>query len=101
MREYWIVDPEQLLLTVLTLNGVEYAVAQECRPGDTAKSLMLGGLAIAFDDVLALGADKQDKSGGSSMTNAAIISTMAERLIELGGISADRVRSHPAGYRHF
>jgi Uma2 family endonuclease len=30
------------------------------------------------------------------MANAAIISTMAERLVELGSISADRVRSRPA-----
>jgi Uma2 family endonuclease len=58
VHEYWIVDPEQSLLTVLTLDGSEYRVAHECRPGDTARSLLLDGLTIAFDDILALGANK-------------------------------------------
>lgn len=54
VREYWIVDPEQSLLTVLTLAGSEFTVAQECRPGDTACSPLLDGLTIALNDILAL-----------------------------------------------
>ena len=54
VSEYWIIDPEQSLLTVLTLAGSEYTVAQECLPGDIARSLLLDGLTIALNDILAL-----------------------------------------------
>lgn len=57
VREYWIVDPEQSLVSVLTLNGSEYETVQECRPGDSARSLLLSGLTIAVNDILALGAN--------------------------------------------
>jgi Uma2 family endonuclease len=60
VREYWIVDPEQKMLTVLTLSGSEYELAQECRPGDTARSLLLGGLTIALDEILALAVKQRD-----------------------------------------
>lgn len=55
ISEYWIVDPEQSILTVLTLDGSEYRVFEECRAGETARSLLLDGLSINIDDILALG----------------------------------------------
>jgi len=55
ISEYWIVDPERSMLTVLTLNGSEYRVLMECRAGETARSLLLDGLSIKVDDILALG----------------------------------------------
>jgi Uma2 family endonuclease len=57
ITEYWIVDPEELLVTVLTLAGAEYQVAQECRPGDTARSLLLEGLAVPVDKIWALASE--------------------------------------------
>ena len=54
VREYWIVDPDELLVTVLTLSGTEYNVAQECHPGDNARSLLLPGLEVSVDQIWAL-----------------------------------------------
>ena len=54
VREYWIVDPEELLVTVLTLAGTEYRVAQECRPGDVARSLLLPGWEVSVNQIWAL-----------------------------------------------
>ena len=54
VREYWIVDPEELLVTVLTLSGTDYKVAQECHPGDNARSLLLPGLEVSVDQIWAL-----------------------------------------------
>ncbi len=55
IAEYWIVDPEQAMITVLTLQGGEYQVASENRSGDIAQSLLLAGLLVPIDEVLALG----------------------------------------------
>lgn len=55
--EYWIIDPEQSLLTVLTLAGSKFTVAQECRPGDIARSPLLDGLTVALNDILAFAAN--------------------------------------------
>ncbi len=54
VTEYWIVDPQTQLVTVLTLQGTEYQIAQECQPGDIANSLLLTGLAIAVNEIWAL-----------------------------------------------
>jgi len=54
VSEYWIVDPEESLVTVLSLTGAEYQVAQECRPGDIARSVLLNGLEILVDQIWAL-----------------------------------------------
>ena len=54
VAEYWIVDPEELLVTVLTLAGTEYKVAQECHPGDIARSLLLTGLEVSVDQIWVL-----------------------------------------------
>lgn len=63
ISEYWIVDPEQLLVTVLALDGITYRVTQECRGGETACSLLLDGLLIRIDDVFGLGKQPQVKNG--------------------------------------
>ena len=44
--EYWIVDPETQLITVLTLAGAEYAVYGEFGPGAQATSLLLPGFVV-------------------------------------------------------
>ena len=55
ISEYWIVDSEQSLVTVLELNGSAYRVAQECRVGETARSILLDGLLIRTDAIFTLG----------------------------------------------
>jgi Uma2 family endonuclease len=57
VAEYWIIDPEELLVTVLTLSGTEYKVAQECHSGDVARSVLLSGLEISVDQIWALADD--------------------------------------------
>ena len=54
VAEYWIVDPEQTLVTIFVLDGTTYRVAQECHPGDQACSLLLDGLTISVNDIWAL-----------------------------------------------
>lgn len=61
ISEYWIVDPDDSLVTVLVLSGSEYKVAQECHPGDVARSVLLSGLAIPVDLIWAL-ADNVNES---------------------------------------
>lgn len=58
ISEYWIVDPEKSLVTVLVLAGSQYRVSQECQAGETASSLLLDGLTIRIDSILALGKNK-------------------------------------------
>lgn len=60
VSEYWIVDPDESLVTVLVLNGSEYDVAQECHPGDVARSVLLNGLAIPVDLIWALADNAND-----------------------------------------
>lgn len=46
--EYWIVDPETMTITVLSLpkGGGEYAVQGEFQPGQTASSVLLDGFSV-------------------------------------------------------
>ena len=44
--EYWIVDPADLSITVLTLQGQEYALHGEFSSGETATSLLLNRFAV-------------------------------------------------------
>ncbi len=50
--EYWIVDPEESRVTVLTLAGLTYAVHGEFGRGDQATSLLLPGFAVDVTAVL-------------------------------------------------
>lgn len=54
VAEFWIVDPEESLVTVLILNGTEYEVAQECRLAGTVRSVLLSGFEIPVDSIWAL-----------------------------------------------
>ena len=51
--EYWIVDPQNEQLTVLTLDGDSYAVVGEFAPGETAVSRLLDGFAVEVTAVFA------------------------------------------------
>ena len=62
ISEYWIVDPDDSLVTVLVLNGAEYEVAQECHAGDVARSVLLSGLAIPVDLIWALADNVNDST---------------------------------------
>ena len=44
--EYWIVDPEEQRITVLTLDGESYRVHGEFMPGTTATSVLIPGFVI-------------------------------------------------------
>jgi Uma2 family endonuclease len=44
--EYWIVDPQQLAITVLRLEKDTYAVDGEYRPGEQARSVLLPGFVV-------------------------------------------------------
>ena len=50
--EYWIVNPEDESVTVLRLEGDQYAEHGIFRRGDTATSALLGDFTIAVNDVL-------------------------------------------------
>lgn len=44
--EYWIVDPQDELVTVLVLDGDAYRTHGEFRPGETATSALLKSFTI-------------------------------------------------------
>ena len=50
--EYWIVDPQQSLITVLTLAGETYTEHGEFHPGDTATSALLPNFTADVTKVL-------------------------------------------------
>jgi Uma2 family endonuclease len=53
VKEYWIVDPEEGRVTVLTLDGSRYRVHGEFGPGARATSVLLPGFSVAVSDVFA------------------------------------------------
>jgi Uma2 family endonuclease len=53
--EYWIIDPEQRLIRVLTLEGQSYQVHGDFAPGTMATSVLLPGFAVSVDEILAAG----------------------------------------------
>jgi Uma2 family endonuclease len=56
IAEYWIVDPEQRLITVLGLQGTTYRTLGEYGAGQVAKGHYWEGFSIAVDQVLSVGA---------------------------------------------
>jgi Uma2 family endonuclease len=55
IAEYWIVDPQEQRITVLTLNGSAYGVHGEFGLGATATSVLLPGFTVAVDAVFGQG----------------------------------------------
>jgi len=53
--EYWIVDPQERRITVLTLEGVDYRLHGEFVPGETATSAMFPGFAVDVAATFAAG----------------------------------------------
>jgi Uma2 family endonuclease len=58
IAEYWIIDADEKLIRVLTLDGQSYRVHGDFRPGTVATSALLPGFAVSVDDVLAAGEGK-------------------------------------------
>jgi Uma2 family endonuclease len=55
VSEYWIVDPEERQIIVLTLAGSEYLVHGEFRAGSITSSVLLPGFSAPVDVVFAAG----------------------------------------------
>ena len=55
VSEYWIVDPEDRRISVLTLEGTAYRVHGEFGTGTTASSVLLPGFSASVDAVFAAG----------------------------------------------
>lgn len=53
--EYWIVDPQEKVITVLILEGAKFKVHGKFGPGETATSKLLPGFAVKVNDVFAAG----------------------------------------------
>jgi Uma2 family endonuclease len=51
--EYWIVDPQESLVTVLKLKGDHYIVYGEHRPGERAVSSLVPAFSVSMDEILA------------------------------------------------
>lgn len=56
--EYWIIDPEQQVVRVLTLAGKTYRLHGDFRAGDQAGSVLLPGFTVAVADVWAAATPK-------------------------------------------
>jgi Uma2 family endonuclease len=59
IAEYWIVDPRERRITVLTLDGKSYREHGVFSPGQTATSVLLGGFGVDVSSVFAAGAAGQ------------------------------------------
>lgn len=55
--EYWIVDPQEQHITVLTLDGQSYQVHGVFGPGALAASVLLPGFSVAVEAVFAVAQD--------------------------------------------
>jgi len=63
VSEYWIIDPKERRITVLTLSGAAYKVHGEFVPGQQAASVLLPGFTV---DVGALFAAGEGEAEGAS-----------------------------------
>ena len=53
VREYWIVDPTNRIVSVLQLRDGVLEIEQACTEGDTAESLALGGFSVSLGELFA------------------------------------------------
>lgn len=53
ISEYWIIDPQERIIRVLTLKGKTYKVHGDFGPGAQATSALLPGFEVSVDEVLA------------------------------------------------
>jgi Uma2 family endonuclease len=53
IAEYWIVDPQEQRITVLTLDGQSYREHGLFKPGEQATSVLLAGFSVAVQEVFA------------------------------------------------
>jgi Uma2 family endonuclease len=53
IAEYWIVDPAESRITVLTLDGESYTVHGEFHAGDAATSVLLESFSVDVTSVFA------------------------------------------------
>jgi Uma2 family endonuclease len=53
IAEYWIIDPQQKVIRVLTLQGKAYKVHGDFGPGTRATSVLPPGFGVAIDEALA------------------------------------------------
>jgi Uma2 family endonuclease len=56
--EYWIVDPQERMITVLTLDGTTYRVYGVFAAGERATSILLPEFSVSVDEVFAAGEGK-------------------------------------------
>jgi len=57
IAEYWIVDPQENTITILTLDGQTYREHGVFGPGSQAASVLLPGFVVSVDAVFAAGAE--------------------------------------------
>ncbi len=57
--EYWIVDPQERTITVLTLDGTSYRVHGVFTSGQQATSILLPGFSVWVDEVFVAGEGKR------------------------------------------
>lgn len=62
ISEYWIIDPEQGTITVLTLDGTEYQEAGRYAIGTLAASVLLDGFRIEVQAVFAAAHENTDEA---------------------------------------
>ena len=62
ISEYWIVDPQEQRITVLTLDGQTYRVHGEFVPGMQATSVLLPGFSVDVESVFAVAKDSEGDS---------------------------------------
>ena len=53
VREYWIIDPTNRIVSVLQLRDGVLEIEQTCTEGDTAESLVLEGFSISLGELFA------------------------------------------------
>ena len=53
VREYWIIDPTNRIVSVLQLRDGMLEIEQTCTEGDTAESLVLEGFSVSLGELFA------------------------------------------------